>query len=333
MPSKAFEKMTEALVDVYVTGSLLKQLEPGYKFIKNEYDAAFYYNLSSEYYNIAAAYKRVVNACIAGAIAVCTFAIGGWIIGVLGRGSVFGFTGGVTATGETTAFVLGSGSVPVYSVPLGTKLGTSAILGASGIGMNAFLTGKLQTSSGSLKGMDVPKLGLLMAGGVAKVGPLFGLLFGTLGGALERSRQERLRNEILDSSCAAMTKQLLNRKVRAIGSDVASGGRYTKIGFLTVTEIDDLIRKKLMKEIGTATNQIVKENTGYFSSPDRGKVYSKVHGKLGVTTWAPILTDVSRARTRLMMMHDKAVKQLKAATWEWINEAESGASGGAGRPR
>lgn len=324
MPSRSVEKVTEALVDVYVTGSILQQLEPGYKFIKNEYDAAFYYSLSAEYYSIAANYQRVVNACIAGAIAVCTFAIGGWIIGALGRGGIMGVTGGVTATGETTAFVIGSGSVPIYTVPVATKLGVGAILGASGITMNAIITGQLETSSGSLRGMDVPKLGLLMAGGVAKVGPLFGLLFGTLGGTIERRYQEQLRNEILDRSCAALATRLLNQRVRDVGTEVASTGCYTKIGFLSITEIDDLVRSRLMREISSVTDQVVRENDGYFSSPDRDRVYSQVHGKLGVSTWAPILTDVSRARTQLMIKNDQAMDRLKAATWEWINETVPG---------
>lgn len=324
MPSRSVEKVTEALVDVYVTGSILQQLEPGYKFIKNEYDAAFYYSLSAEYYSIAANYQRVVNACIAGAIAVCTFAIGGWIIGALGRGGIMGVTGGVTATGETSAFVIGSGSVPIYTVPVTTKLGVGAVLGASGITMNAIITGQLETSSGSLRGMDVPKLGLLMAGGVAKVGPLFGLLFGTLGGTIERRYQEQLRNEILDRSCAALATRLLNQRVRDVGTEVASTGRYTKIGFLSITEIDDLVRSRLMREISSVTDQVVRENDGYFSSPDRDQVYSQVHGKLGVSTWAPILTDVSRARTQLMIKNDQAMDRLKAATWEWVNETVPG---------
>lgn len=324
MPGSSVERVTDALVDVYVTGTILKQLEPGYEFIKNEYDAALYYSMSAEYYDIAANYQRVVNACIAGAIAVCTFAIGGWIIGALGRGGVMGVTGGVTATGETTAFVIGTGSVPVYTVPLGTKLGVGAILGASGISMNALITGQLETSSGSLKGMDVPKLALLMAGGVAKVGPLFGLLFGTAGGAIERRYQAQLREQILNQSVAALTTRMLNQKVRSVGAEVASTGRYTKIGFLSITEIDDLIRSGLTREIGTVTDRIVRENAGFFSTPDRGETYSKVHGKLGVSTWAPILTDVSRARTQLLIKNDRAVEALRSATWDWIDETVPG---------
>nr|WP_319385565.1 hypothetical protein [uncultured Roseibium sp.] len=316
MADATTEAFLNSLSDLYVAGTLLKNLEPGYKFIKSEYDAAFYYSLSSEYYDIAAKYQTALNTAIAGAVAVCTFAVGGWAIQFLGSGARLG----VAATGTSAPFLYGGGSIPIYVVPTATKIGLGVTIASGGVLANAILK-SAAGSGGDLRFMDIPKIGFLVAGGVAGAGPLVGLLFGTLGSVGQREAREKFTEIVCNEASAALLKKAIETKMTKKGTDIAAMGRHVKIGFLPITRIGDLLRTPLMRDIDKITKDIVKKESGTFSfsSPNYDEIYSKVHGKIGTRLWAPILSDVARAYTQLQIDYDRAEKVFLQASADWMD--------------
>ncbi len=317
--SSDFEKLIDANMRAYVSGMLQQQMQPGYEFIKSEYDIAQGYYMASLKYEIAQNYQNAANAIIAGGIAICTFAVGGWII--------------TAASTQTTVLgsgvLMGSGGVPIYGLPtvvttapsLAAKLGISATLGGLGIATNAFITGAIGTGEGSLKAMDAPKLGLLVAGGAAKVGPFFGLLFGTAGGVYERALRAALLEEMSKNEVKEFAKKTLKAQIGQIGGKVSAAGRKGKLAFAPIDDLNQKMRMPALRKITELTDDFMKNDKSLFSSPNRNHIHSAIHAKVGTEVWASVLREATQAKVNLEMESARAHADLKSAFAGWSAKA------------